>query len=65
MRTVLAVLLALSTSLMTQLGSANASDFDLTFERGKSYGVVSNSVVRGERCAAPPAAFVSACGAFG
>ena len=49
MRTVLAVLLALSTSLMTQLGSANASDFDLTFERGKSYGVVSNSVVRGER----------------
>ena len=49
MRTVLAVILAACTLLMTQVASANASDFDLTFERGKSYGVVSNSLVRGDR----------------
>lgn len=49
MRTVLSILLAVTALLMTPVGPARAADFDLTFEAGKSYGVASNSVVRGDR----------------
>ena len=49
MRTVLGALLLVVALLMVQVSPASARDFDLTFERGKSYGVMSNSVVRGDR----------------
>jgi hypothetical protein len=49
MRTILGALLMVFASFMLLPHTANASEFDLTFERGKSYGIVSNSVIRGER----------------
>lgn len=49
MRVVLTVLVAAMALLLAPVTLARAADFDLSFEAGKSYGVMSNSVVRGDR----------------
>jgi hypothetical protein len=53
MRTMLgapvAALMAAIVLMLLPVSPAQAADFDLTFQPGKSYGVMSNSVVRGER----------------
>ena len=49
MKRVLGALLSVAGLLMVQVSPASARDFDLKFEPGKSYGVMSNSVVRGDR----------------
>lgn len=49
MRVVLTVLVAAVALLVAPVSPASAADFDLAFQAGKSYGVMSNSVVRGDR----------------
>ena len=49
MRRLLGALMLVLATLLVPGPPAHAADFDLTFVRGKSYGVASNSVLRGER----------------
>ena len=49
MRSLLTVLVAVAALVFAPVRSASAADFDLAFQAGKSYGVMSNSVVRGDR----------------
>ena len=48
-RIALSVLLVLTIWLCKPVGQAEARDFDLAFAGGKSYAVVSNAVIRGDR----------------
>ena len=49
MRRLLGALMLVLATLLLPGPPAHAADFDLTFVHGKSYGVASNSVLRGER----------------
>ena len=48
-RMVFSLVAAVAMSLLVQAQGAAARDFDLAFVPGKSYAVVSNSVIRGDR----------------
>lgn len=49
MRAAMSALLMVLAVFCVPAPLAHAADFDLAFERGKSYGVMSNGVIRGER----------------